>query len=125
VFSTDPNLVAPKVTSLIGNGTPPTNAAGTGISAVTIDGNDLGGTITLTSAGTIAADGTIITINYAGPAFPNGSYPILFPGNAATAALTNANQVYTVGALTNFIIKAGASLPGVGVVYKYPSDKPR
>jgi hypothetical protein len=119
VFSTNPNLTAPRATSLIGNGTLPTNTPGAGINAVTIEGNDLAGTITLTSDGSVAAGGAILTVIYT-TVFPGGSYPVLYPANAATASLAAGNQVYAEGATNNFVIRAGTgTLTGPAVVYKW------
>ena len=109
VFSINPALDRPRATSLIGNSTTPTSTAGTGVSTVSVSGTNLAGTITLTSTATGVGGGDLVTIIYAGTAFPNGSYPVLFPANANTAALISATQVFAEGSTTNFIIKAGTN----------------
>ena len=119
VYSNSPNLVAPRATSLIGNGTTPTFTNDASINTISINGNDLAGTITLTSTNAIAAGAIIITVDYAGPDFPNASYPILFPGNGNSAGLANTNQVYAVGSVGNFVVRAGAALPAGVYVWNY------
>jgi len=55
---------------------------------------------------------------YVGTAFPTGSYPVLFPANAATAALLSTQQVFAVGTTINFTIKAGTN-PLTANTYKW------
>jgi len=119
VYSNSPNLVAPRATSLIGNGTTPTFTNDASINTISINGNDLAGTITLTSTNAIAAGAIIITVDYAGPDFLNASYPVLFPGNTNSAGLANTNQVYAVGSVGNFVVRAGAALPAGVYVWNY------
>jgi hypothetical protein len=120
VFSIFPALDRPQVTSLIGNSTLPTNTPGGGISSVTVTGTNIAGNVEFTSNGTPAAGATLLTITYVGAAFPNGSFPVLFPANAATAALTSAQQVFAEGTTTNFVIKVGTGpLPATVLKWNY------
>ncbi|WP_306550738.1 hypothetical protein [Daejeonella sp.] len=119
VYSNSPNLVAPSVTSLIGNGTTPSFSNDASINTVSIDGTDLAGRITLTSTNGILAEAIIITIDYAGPDYLNASYPILTPGNAKAASLADLNQVHAVGSVGNFVIRAGQALPTGVYVWNY------
>jgi hypothetical protein len=112
-------LVAPRVTSLISNGTTPLFTKDPSINTVSIDGTDLAGTITLTSTNGISENAVIITIDYAGPDYLNASYPILTPGNAKAASLADLNQVYAVGSVGNFVIRAGQALPSGVYVWNY------
>ena len=119
VYSNSPNLVAPRVTSLISNGTTPLFTNDPSINTVSINGTDLAGTITLTSTNGIAENAIIITIDYAGPDYQAASYPILTPGNAKAASLADLNQVYAVGSVGNFVIRAGQALPSGVYVWNY------
>lgn len=119
VYSNSPNLVAPRVTSLIGNGNPPSFSNDASITTVSIDGTDLAGRITLTSTNAILENAIIITITYAGPAYLNSSYPILTPGNQKAASLADLNQVHAVGSVGNFVIRSGQALPAGVYVWNY------
>jgi hypothetical protein len=119
VYSNSPNLVAPRVTSLIGNGTTPSFSNDASINTVSIDGTDLAGRITLTSTNAILENAVIITIIYAGPAYLNSSYPILTPGNQKAASLADLNQVHAVGSGGNFVIRSGQALPAGVYVWNY------
>jgi hypothetical protein len=119
VYTNSPSLVSPRATQLIGNGTTPTFTNDASINTISINGNDLAGTITLTSTNAIAAGAVIITVDYAGPDFLNASYPVLFPGNANAAALASANHVYAVGSVGTFVVRAGAALPIGTYVWNY------
>jgi len=107
VFSINPALIRPKVTMLIGNSTLPTNTAGVGVTSVTVTGTNLAGTVEIVHNGGGVGGGNLVTITYVGTAFESGSYPVLYPANAAAAALPRTEQVYAVGDTISFTIKAG------------------
>jgi hypothetical protein len=118
VFSIYPALVRPRATMLIGNSTLPTNTAGIGVTTVTVTGTNLAGTVEIVHNGGGAGGGDLVTITYVGTAFDSGSYPILYPANAATAALPRTEQVFAVGTTINFKIKAGID-PLLASTYKW------
>ena len=118
VFSIYPALVRPRATMLIGNSTLPTNTAGIGVTTVTVTGTNLAGTVEIVHNGGGVGGGDLVTITYVGTAFDSGSYPILYPANAATAALPRTEQVFAVGTTTNFKIKAGID-PLLASTYKW------
>jgi hypothetical protein len=93
------------------NSSTPGIAAGTGAGTsptVSITGTDQSGKITVTTGTAPTLSGVIATITYAsGFSFRTGTYPILFPGNAATALLSGTSMVFTTGAQTNFTLTAG------------------
>ncbi len=107
VFSINPALVRPRATLLIGNSTLPTNTAGTFVTSVTLTGTNLAGTVEIVHNGGGVGGQDLVTVTYDGTVFDNGSYPILYPANAATAALASDKQVFAVGTTGNFTIKAG------------------
>lgn len=119
VFANSPSLVTPRATSIVGNSTTPASGPlGTGISAAAISGTNIAGTVTFTSAGTAGGGTDLITVTYSGPAFPTGSYPVLYPANAAAAALSGPSQVFATGNTTGFTITSGPTPPpGPAVQY--------
>ena len=70
-----------------------------------IVGTDLAGTITIT-VGVGAANESLVTVNYGGPDFTNGSYPILFPANKNAALLDGSMKVFVVGFTDRFTINS-------------------
>jgi hypothetical protein len=91
------------------------SGAGTGAATLSPDGRDMAGTITVTPAGAPAAGGIVCTLSF-GNRFKNLPKGVsLQPMNAATAALTAANQVFP-DAITRdgFSIRAGANALPVG-----------
>ncbi len=119
VFSTSPVLTTPRANSLIGNSVTPAILPGAGVTNELITGTNLAGTIIFTSAGTTPSGDPLVTISFAGVVFPTGSYPVLFPANAAAAALVPSQQVFAVGGTTNFIVMAGTDAPDGPVEYRW------
>ena len=111
VFSINPALVRPRATLLIGNSTLPPTTAGSNVTSVTITGTNLAGTIEIVHNGSGSGNEDLVTVTYVGTPFDNGSYPILYPANPATAALTGDRQVFAVGTVSGFKIKTGIDRP--------------
>ena len=118
VFSISPIIERPVVTSLRGSttavatlGSAGTNVTITG-SGNGIVGTDLAGTITIT-VGSGAANEILVTVTY-GVAFPNGSFPILFPANKNAANLDSYMKVFVESFTDRFTIKSSdvALAPG-------------
>jgi hypothetical protein len=90
------------------------------VTSVTITGTNLAGTVEIVHNGSGSGNEDLVTITYVGFTFSStgGSYPIIFPANAATAALANNQQVFAVGTPTNFTIKGG-TFPLGNTTYKW------
>lgn len=111
VFSIAPTIERPVVTSLRGStaALATLGSAGTGITIAGgtngIVGTDLAGTITIT-VGVGAANESLVTVSYGGPAFTNGSYPVLFPANKNAALLDGNMRVFVQGFTDRFTINS-------------------
>ena len=81
------------------------------MTSVTITGTNLAGTIEIVHNGSGSGNEDLVTVTYVGTPFDNGSYPILYPANPATAALTVDRQVFAVGNALGFKIKTGIDRP--------------
>jgi len=101
-------------------GTLPTNSPGTGAgtgATATITGTDLTGTVSVTTAGTPAGTAaTIITVTF-NVAYQVAPQVLLFPSNAAAAALSGATGVFTTSTTATFLIKSGATGLTTGTTY--------
>lgn len=94
---------------VVNGGATPGIAGGTGAGSsptITIAGVNSGGLISVTTGATPATSGVIATVTYSA-AFPNGSYVVLYPANAATALLSGTSMVFTTGSTSTFTITAG------------------
>jgi hypothetical protein len=93
------------------NSPTPGIAAGAGAGSsptVSVTGTDQSGQITITTGTLPSASATIATITYASSfAFRTGTYPILYPANAATALLSGTSMVYTTGSTTGWTMTSG------------------
>jgi hypothetical protein len=121
VFSISPIIETPTVTSLRGSNSAlaTLSLAGTGVTIDGIVGTNLAGTITITVASG-ASNQSLITVSYGGPAFPNGSYPVLYPANKNAALLFFNTQVYVVGFTDKFTINSSdAALPNGQYKWNY------
>ncbi|SDM95751.1 hypothetical protein SAMN05421813_13043 [Daejeonella rubra] len=123
VFSASPTLTTPilgvaTVSSIRGNSTTPTKVNGVGITASTVAGTNLSGSIEITSDASGATNAVLLTITYAGLTFPTNSYPVLVPANPLTAALVDGNKIYVIGNPGNFQIMSGTTTLPAGV-YKW------
>jgi hypothetical protein len=66
------------------------------------------GSIQVTTGTTpVGTNATVATITYASANFANGSFPVLQPANAVTAALSGTNMIYVNGANSSFTIVSG------------------
>lgn len=95
----------------LGNSSTPGIAAGTGAGTsptISISGTDLAGDVTVTTGTLPTASGIVGTITYSF-AYPTHTYPVLYPGNSATALLSGVSMVYTTGNTTTFVITAGTT----------------
>lgn len=102
------NLSVAHIISTTGTGTITAGAgAGTGPS-VSVVGNDLSGDITVTTGTLPTAGAVVVTLNYVS-AFPNNSFPLIYPANAATALLSGVTMVYSSGTTTAMQINAGTT----------------
>jgi hypothetical protein len=122
VFATSPVLERPRVDLLIGNSTLPQTAAiaGTNVTSVTITGTNLAGTIEISHNGNGSGNEDLVTVTYVGAPFSGDSYPILYPANPTTAALTGDRQVFAEGTVSGFKIKTGIDKPSTTVkTYKW------
>jgi hypothetical protein len=81
------------------------------VTSVTITGTNLAGTVEIVHNGSGSGNEDLVTITYVGTPFDNGSYPILYPANPATAALAGDRQVFAVGTNSGFKIKTGIDRP--------------
>ena len=79
--------------------------------SVTITGTNLAGTVEIVHNGSGSGNEDLVTITYVGTPFDNSSFPILYPANPATAALTGDRQVFAVGTALGFKIKTGIDRP--------------
>ena len=111
VFSINPALERPMATLLIGNSATPPYTPGTNVTSATLTGTNLAGTIEIVHNGSGSGNEDLVTVTYVGTPFDNGSYPILYPANPATAALTGDRQVFAVGTVSGFKIKTGIDRP--------------
>jgi len=99
------------------------SGAGTG-ATVSITGSNLAGTITLTTAGTPAANATIATISY-NTILTSVGYPLITPANLNSAALGitgSTKPVYAdVATASNlsFILKSGTTGLTTGLTYRW------
>lgn len=112
VFSIAPTIERPVVTSLRGStaalatlGSPGTDITIAGGSNGIV-GTDLAGTITITVGVGGAANESLVTVNYGGPPFTNGSYPVLFPANKNAALLDGSMKVFVQGFTNRFTINS-------------------
>lgn len=103
------------VNQLVGSGSVPTAAAGTGAGTgptITVAGNSISGTITvLTGSAPAASNATIATISFPA-AFDAAPYASISPANAAAAALSGATACFVdsaSAAVGSFVMKAGSS----------------
>lgn len=95
----------------LGNSSTPGIAAGTGAGTsptISISGTDMAGDVTVTTGTLPTASGIVGTITYSF-AYPTHTYPVLYPGNSATALLSGVSMVYTTGNTTTFVITAGTT----------------
>jgi hypothetical protein len=110
VLSIDPRLVKPVASSLLGDGAylATKGPVGTGVGLATaVAGTNLAGTVTIVMTGAGATSNKLIEVTYSEP-FPAGSYPILYPANAAAAELSGTSQVYALGFTNRFEITSGS-----------------
>lgn len=94
--------------SIVAAGTAPSAALSTGAgtgATKTLTGNDNAGTLSITTAGTPAANANIAVITNS-INFPNGCAISLTPANAAALAVVG--LVYCVGATTGWTLKSGS-----------------
>jgi len=94
--------------------------AGTGATVVDNLSNDNGGSFTITT-GTSPAVGRVILVSYS-MTYPTTPYRhvVICPGNAATAALSGAQNVYAnEGSLNSFEIISGATPLAASTVYRW------
>jgi hypothetical protein len=121
VFSIDPRLTRPVASSLAGNtaNVPTLSLNGTNVTATSIIGTNVSGSITVTLSALGATNNSLVTVTYDG-AFPLGSYPVLFPANAAAANISTTAPVFVTGSTTGFSISsAGTALPLGTYVWNY------
>lgn len=110
VLSIDPRLVRPVASSLLGDAgyLATKGPVGTGVGLTTaVAGTNLAGTVTIVMTGAGATSNKLIEVTYSEP-FPAGSYPVLYPANAAAAELSGTSQVYAVGFTNRFEITSGS-----------------
>lgn len=105
-----------------GTGTSPTIAAGTGAGTsptVSIVGKDSAGAVSVTTGtlptGTNAAVATI-TFN---SAYVSAPYVVLYPANAATAALSGVSMTFITSTTTTFVITSGTTALTAATAYKW------
>jgi hypothetical protein len=83
-----------------------------GVTTVDVVGTNLAGTVTIEKTNNNGNTGDfLVKVIYAGTPFTNSSYPILYPANAAAAALASNQQVFAVGTNTEFTINIGTLAP--------------
>lgn len=101
--------------NIVGNSTTPfTSSLG-----VSITGTSVGGLITLNTS-TGASTGMVVSATYPlSGVYPNGSYIVLTPANAATALLSGASMVYANGTTTGFTITAGSTPLTLPTIYQW------
>lgn len=93
--------------------------AGSGGSASGSGGNDQAFTLVETTGASPTANATIVTVTYNSP-YPTGSVAVISPGNAATALLSGASQVYISSTSANGFVLTSGSVPLVGLTaYKW------
>ena len=126
VFATNPTMERPIASSLLADPGATYNTTsgspGTNVTATSVSGTNLAGTVTITLLGGGAANNSLVTVSYS-VQFPTGSYPVLYPANAAAAALGGtglANQVFATGSQTGFTISSGnAAVPDGTYTWNY------
>jgi hypothetical protein len=126
VFATNPTMERPIASSLLANPGATYNTSsgspGTNVTVNTVSGTDLAGTVTITVFGGSTGTNQIIsTITYSNP-FPVGSFPILYPGNAAAAELGTVlnRQVFAEGSSTGFNIRStSVAIPAGTYIWNY------
>lgn len=100
----------PSITAGAGAGTSPT---------VTIVGGSLSGDVTVTTGtAPTGSNATILTLTYPN-SFATGSFPVFYPANAATAALTNLTGTYSTGTTNTALLVSGSSALTASTVYKW------
>ena len=100
----------PSIAASSGAGTSPT---------VSIIGTNIGGLISVTEDVSGATGAVLVTVSYASLSYPTGSYVVLYPANAATAALTGSSAVYASGTTTAFTITTGSTALTASTVYAW------
>lgn len=127
VFATNPTMERPIASSLLANpgATYNTTAgapSGTNVTGNTVSGTNLAGTVTLIVGGGSTGTNEILTTITYSSAFPVGSYPILYPGNAAAAELGTVlnRQVFAEGSSTGFTIRStSVAVPAGTYIWNY------
>lgn len=106
-------------------GTAPTisfdTGGGTGPS-YTIDGSDVAGFISITTGTAPAGSATVFTLNYASTFPAKTPYPVLFPANAAAAALSGTGAVYFDDATADqsgVLLKVGSTALAASTTYQW------
>jgi hypothetical protein len=90
-------------------------ALGTGAPAITMEGNNVAGKITFTTAAVSLASGTILTMNFSdGLSFPNGCVCVFSAGNANFSLISN--LLFVEESTTGVVLKTRAAL-GLGTTY--------
>lgn len=79
-------------------------------------GKDTAGTITFTTGSTVVA-GQMVAVTFGG-AYPATPKVVLFPNDAASAALLNAGQIFVTKATTGFSLRAGVA-PAASTAYSF------
>lgn len=107
---------------LTGKSSTPTGVLGTGAgtgASETITGNNISGTLSVTTAGTPSASATVTTITFAGTlTYPNGCSVQLFPANANAASITGgATEIYAAGTTTTWVVTSGTTGLTTGTTY--------
>jgi hypothetical protein len=105
------NSSAPSMAASTGAGTSPTSPS--------ITGNDMSGTISFTTGSAPAVSAIVYTVTFNG-AYGTAPIVVLTPGNAASAALVGATNVF-VGAITttNFTLNSNTTALVASTAYKW------
>ncbi len=127
VFATNPTIERPIASSLLANpgATYNTTAgapSGTNVTVNTVSGTNLAGTVTITVFGGSTGTNEILTTITYSSAFPVGSYPILYTGNAAAAELGTVlnRQVFAEGSSAGFTIRStSVAVPAGTYIWNY------
>lgn len=114
------------MTHIVGASPAPTGTLGTGAgtgATFTLTGNDIGGYIDITTAGTPSgSNATILTVTFASAFVTNAPVVILTPVGSNSAALNGTTQVYVDSQATTtalFVIKGGTVGLTTGTVYRF------
>ena len=91
--------------------------AGTG-ATFSLTGSNIAGKITVITGSTATTGATVAKITYSGNfGYPNGSAPIIGPGNTSSALLSGTTLPFTVGATSSFSIVSGSTALSARTTY--------